>query len=101
MRSHQRAESWTSVAEWGELKVEWLRQYLPFYNGIASHDTFGRVFRLRSAHQFEACFMRWMRHLCPNLDGHHLAIDGKCVRGSYDGEKAPFIECRHGVPQRG
>lgn len=81
------AEGWTSVAEWGQLKLDWLRQYLPFTNGIASHDTFGRVFRLLSAHQFEACFLRWMRHLCPNLAGHHLAVDGKCVRGSHDGEK--------------
>ena len=29
-----------------------------------------------------------MRHLCPNLDGHYLAIDGKCVRGSHDGAKS-------------
>ena len=81
------AESWASVAEWGDLKLDWLRQHLPFCNGVASHDTFGRVFRLLSAHQFEACFMRWMRDLCPDLDGHHLAIDGKCVRGSHDGKK--------------
>lgn len=81
------AESWTSVSEWGELKVDWLRQHLPFANGIASHDTFGRVFTLLNAHQFESCFIRWMRHLCPSLDGHHLAIDGKSVRGSHDGKK--------------
>jgi hypothetical protein len=37
------AESWTSVVEWSEMKLDWLRQYLPFANGIASHDTFGRV----------------------------------------------------------
>lgn len=38
------AESWTSVVEWSEMKLDWLRQYRPFANGIASHDTFGRVF---------------------------------------------------------
>lgn len=84
------AQGWTSVAEWGVLKLDWLRQYLPFTNGVASHDTFGRVFRLLSAHQFEACFLRWMRDICPNLEGQHLAIDGKCVRGSHDGGKGPI-----------
>jgi predicted transposase YbfD/YdcC len=84
------AQGWTSVVEWGVLKLDWLRQYLPFTNGIASHDTFGRVFRLISAHEFEACFLRWMQHLCPNLEGQHLAIDGKTVRGSHNGEKGPI-----------
>jgi hypothetical protein len=48
------AESWTSVAEWVRLKLDWLRQHLPFANGIAPHDTFGHVFTLLSARQFEA-----------------------------------------------
>ena len=43
------AESWTNVVEWSEMKLDWLRQHLPFANGIASHDTFGRVFSLLDA----------------------------------------------------
>lgn len=84
------AEGWTSVAEWGRFKLDWLRQHLPFANGIASHDTFGRAFSLLSASQFEACFLRWMKLLCPALDGQHVAIDGKCVPGSHDGERSPI-----------
>jgi len=45
------AESWTSVVEWSEMKLDWLRQHLPFANGIASHDTFGRVFSLLVANK--------------------------------------------------
>ena len=71
------AESWTSVVEWSEMKLDWLRQYLPFANGVASHDTFGRVFSLLDAQQFEACFLRWTNGLCPGLSGQHIAIDGK------------------------
>ena len=82
------AESWTSVVEWNEMKLDWLRQHFPFANGVASHDTFGRVFSLLDAKQFEACFMRWIGGLCPSLDGHHVAIDGKCVRGSHDGKQS-------------
>lgn len=82
------AESWTSVVEWSEMKLDWLRQHLPFMNGIASHNTFGRVFSLLDSKQFEACFIRWVSGLCPSLEGHHIAIDGKCVRGSHDGEQS-------------
>jgi hypothetical protein len=31
---------------WGREKLDWLRRFLPFRNGIASHDTFSRVFAL-------------------------------------------------------
>lgn len=79
------AKSWASVVEWSEMKLDWLRQHRPFARGIASHDTFGRVFSLLDARQFEACFIRWMSGQCPSLDGQHIAIDGKCVRGSHDG----------------
>lgn len=82
------AESWTAVVEWSEMKLDWLRQHLPFAHGIASHDTFGRVFSLLDAKQFEACFLRWIGGLCPSLAGQHIAIDGKCVRGSHDGKQS-------------
>jgi predicted transposase YbfD/YdcC len=82
------AESWTSVVEWSEMKLDWLRQHLPFANGVASHDTFGRVFSLLDAQQFEACFMRWIGGLSPSLAGQHLAVDGKCVRGSHNGKQS-------------
>ena len=81
------AESWTTVVEWSEMKLDWLRQHLPFANGIASHDTFGRVFSLLDAKQFESCFVRWMSSMCPSLEGQHIAVDGKCVRGSHDGQQ--------------
>jgi hypothetical protein len=34
------AESWASVVEWSEMKLDWLRQHLPFANRIASHNSF-------------------------------------------------------------
>ncbi|WP_265286687.1 nitrilase-related carbon-nitrogen hydrolase [Verminephrobacter eiseniae] len=52
------AESSTSVVQWSQMKLDWLRHYLPYAHGIASHDTFGRVFSLLDASQFEHCFMR-------------------------------------------
>ncbi|ANB75165.1 ISAs1 family transposase [Paraburkholderia phytofirmans] len=60
-------DSWVAIQTWTEAKLEWLRRYLPLVNGIASHDTFGRVFAALDAQQFEACFIRWTAHLCPAL----------------------------------
>jgi predicted transposase YbfD/YdcC len=74
------ADTWVSVALWGRAKLDWLRQFLPFANGIAAHDTFGRVFSLLDASVFEACFVRWMQTVCGAFTGLHVAIDGKTVR---------------------
>jgi predicted transposase YbfD/YdcC len=79
------ADDWVGVVEWAQLKLPWLRRFLPFDNGIASHDTFSRVFSLLDARGFEACFVAWMRGPCPALAGHVVAIDGKSLRGSHDG----------------
>lgn len=79
------ADSWVSVTDWAELQLDWLRRHLPFANGVASHDTFGRVFSLLDPRQFEALFVRWMQHLCPALAGEMIAIDGKSLRRSHDG----------------
>ncbi|CAE6737009.1 ISAs1 family transposase ISTha2 [Paraburkholderia domus] len=81
------ADSWVAIQTWAEAKLDWLRGYLPLVNGIASHDTFGRVFAALDAQQFEACFMRWTTHLCPALADQVVAIDGKTVRGSHRGDQ--------------
>ncbi|GAC1509122.1 MAG: hypothetical protein NVS1B6_16370 [Steroidobacteraceae bacterium] len=78
------AESWVTVVEWGYMKLDWLLRWLPFGNGIASHDTFSRVFSLLDAKCFEACFLGWIQQVCPTLQGQLIAIDGKSVRGSHD-----------------
>jgi DDE_Tnp_1-associated len=38
------ADNWVAIQAWGEEKLDWLRRHTPLPNGIASHDTFGRVF---------------------------------------------------------
>jgi predicted transposase YbfD/YdcC len=82
------AEDWVSVTEWGQIKLDWLRRFLPFEHGIASHDTFNRVFALLDAQGFEDCFIAWMQPLCTALAGATIAVDGKSVRGSRSGGAA-------------
>ena len=80
------ADDWVGVVDWATLKLDWLRQYLVFNNGVASHDTFSRVFSLLDAQRFEACFVGWTKALCPNLAQQLIPIDGKSVRRSHNGQ---------------
>ena len=50
------AEGWTDVEEFGKSKELWLRSFLELSHGIPSHDTFGRVFSLIDAQQFQLAF---------------------------------------------
>lgn len=85
------AESWVDIADWGTIKLSWLRTWLPLPNGIPSHDTFGRVFsRLRPA-QLEHGLLRWARLLATEtaVPAGVVAIDGKSIRAARDpGERA-------------
>ena len=80
------ADDWVGVVDWATLKLDWLRQYLVFNNGVASHDTFSRVFSLLDAQRFETCFVGWTKALCPNLAQQLIPIDGKSVRRSHNGQ---------------
>ena len=95
------AEDWVDVSEWGEFKLEWLRRFLPFEQGIASHDTFSRVFAMLDSVRFEACFRSWMAQICPSLAQEHIAIDGKTLRGSRTADGALHLvtawHCGKGV----
>jgi hypothetical protein len=54
--------------------------YLKLEHGIPSHDTFGRLFGLIDALEFEAAFRRWVSSAVPRLDAEIVAIDGKTSR---------------------
>lgn len=50
------AEGWVDIELYGKSKEAWLRTFLELPNGIPSHDTFGRVFSLIDAQQFQLAF---------------------------------------------
>jgi hypothetical protein len=52
------AEGWVDVEEFGKSKREWLSTFLDLPNGIASHDTFGRVFARIDPQQFQHSFLQ-------------------------------------------
>jgi predicted transposase YbfD/YdcC len=76
------ADTFVEIELWAKEKIEWLRKYLRLVNGIPSHDTFGRLFGLIDAQEFEAAFRRWVSKILPALGGQVVALDGKTSRRS-------------------
>lgn len=77
-------DGWKSVRDFGILKIDWLRQFLPYENGIPVDDTLARVMRKLDTKQFANCFTHWIQSISQATDGDIIAIDGKTVRRSYD-----------------
>jgi len=76
------ADTFVEIELWAKEKLDWLRGYLRLTHGIPSHDTFGRLFGLIDADQFEAAFRRWVSSILPALGAEIVAIDGKTSRRS-------------------
>jgi predicted transposase YbfD/YdcC len=75
-------DTWEEIADYAEMKGEFLRRFLELPNGIPSHDTISRVFSLIDPIGWQTCFVAWMRAM-GKLSGEKLiAIDGKTLRGS-------------------
>jgi predicted transposase YbfD/YdcC len=81
-------EGFEDIADWARVKEAWLRRFLHLNNGIPSHDTFSRVFRLLDAEAFEAAFRGWIASVLTAFG--QVAVDGKSLRGSADGEAGPL-----------
>lgn len=78
------ADGWVDIENYGNAKLDWLKQFLELPNGIPSHDTFGRVFAHLDPEQFQNCFLAWVRAISDITPEQLIAIDGKKVRRSHD-----------------
>ena len=83
------ADHWTEVVEFGQARQSWFATFLKLPNGIASHDTFARVFRRLNPEALERACHQWLCSLIGRVKGV-VAIDGKSVRGARDGKKHPL-----------
>jgi predicted transposase YbfD/YdcC len=73
----------TDMAQYAKAKEPFLREFLGLKNGLPSHDTFSRLFRLLDPAKFGAAFQRFMAEFAQQCQGV-VAIDGKVLRRSFD-----------------
>lgn len=83
------SEGWLDIEAFGETKIEYLRQFLPFEHGTPSDDTLRRLFRSIDPKDFQERFIKWTEWLSqtrPKL----ISIDGKVSRHTFDGDNNPL-----------
>src|SRR5215217_99846 len=80
------AEDFVEIRRWGLVNQGFLQRFLPFAEGIPSHDTLNDLVNALDGDLFAACFSKWVASLCesePDL----VAIDGKTSRRTHDKAK--------------
>jgi len=74
------ADDFEEVSQWGRERLDWLRGFLTLDYGVASPDTFERVFALLDPKGFEGAFRSWVGLVIPALGRDQvIAIDGTPV----------------------
>lgn len=53
-------DGWKSIRDFGAIKLEWLRRFLPYNEGTPVDDI-ARVMRRLDTKQFRDCFVNWMK----------------------------------------
>jgi predicted transposase YbfD/YdcC len=76
------ADDFVEIQLWGEQNLAFLRRFLPYRHGIASHDTLGEVIRVLDPEHFKSCFTAWVAGLRED-EPDIIAIDGKTSRRTH------------------
>jgi predicted transposase YbfD/YdcC len=79
------AEGFEDMEDYGESKLDLLRELLPFAHGIPSDDTRRRFFRAVDPYAFAEGFVAFARDVFPEAAQRLIAIDGKTLRRSHHG----------------
>lgn len=75
-------EDYEDMVEFGNQREGWLRTILELPNGIPSHDTFNRVFKLLSPAHLQKLLESDGQSLLESMAGQHLILDGKKLKGA-------------------
>lgn len=76
-------EGCSDMALYGEVKEEFLREFLDLPHGIPSHDAFSDLFNALDPLQLNEVMIRLLGDISEGLKGV-VAVDGKALRGSYE-----------------
>lgn len=77
------AEGWEDIEDFGHTKLDWLRRYRPFANGIPKHDTIARVLSRLEPGALQQSFLSWVKEIAARSCADIIAIDGKAARRSF------------------
>lgn len=75
-------KQYQEIRFFGNEKLDWLRKFFPFQNGIPSCDVLERVFARLDHESFGKSFVSWVAEKANSYKGEVIALDGKTARGS-------------------
>jgi hypothetical protein len=76
------AEGWSDIEDFGHEKLDWLRQFRPFENGIPTRHSIARIIRSVNIEQLSLALYSWVNEQREENDKPLIAIDGKTIRGA-------------------
>ena len=79
-------DDWEDIALIATEKVDYLKRFLPYENGVAPEQMMRRCFRTLDSKGFQEGFVAWVAGLTSTLSGV-IAIDGKTLRRTRDRAK--------------
>lgn len=78
------SEGWQDIERFGELKLDWLRQYRPFKHGIPRRHTIARIVGSVDCQSLILALLSWVNQQRKQTEQSIIALDGKTLRGSYN-----------------
>ena len=86
------------IKEFGDEKLAWLREYRSFSNGVPVDDTIARVVRaIRPGTVQSGRCINWVNEIRGEHGQAQIALDGKTLRRSHDGELAAGLAQYYGL----
>ncbi|SET65576.1 ISAs1 family transposase [Thorsellia anophelis] len=84
--------SWTSITEFGEYNLKWLRKFMPYKQGIPTRHNVARIIRMIKPESLNNLLITWANAYSKKSDVAHsdeeinrirsvFAIDGKEIKG--------------------
>ncbi len=69
------AGGWETIEEFGREKLEWLRKFAAFANGVPSHERIANVVSRLTPNGFGECFRRWTHSTARALAARGIGAD--------------------------
>jgi hypothetical protein len=76
------ADDFVEVQPWGETHMDFLRRFLPYKDGIPSHDALNDLMNALNPKLFSECFVTWVNGLRED-DPDIVSVDGKTSRRTH------------------